>query len=118
VVAASGQQSFDGDTRGGSATLNPEGGPEVWYAVDVEGEPVTANVLVRGDDDWDTFLYALGGDCDELAFVDANDNHPDDDGPGRSLLDLDLAVGRHFFVVAGLVPRAAGTFGITFTFGD
>jgi hypothetical protein len=108
-----GTQHVEGDTRG----ANTEHGrtSDVWYTFTLQ-TATTVDALLEGVDEWDTYLYLLKDDCDQLNEVAFND---DFEGVGQSrIYEEALTPGTYHLVVSGYNERERGAFDLTVTFSD
>ena len=111
AIRPEGRQVFRGTTVGGNATARVA--PDVWYRFELDA-PANVEILLEGDDDWDTYLLLYSGRCGAVRPVASND---DFEGIGRSRIEPRLLpAGAYFVVVSGFHGQAAGGFRLIATF--
>ena len=89
--------------------------PDVWYRFSLADASVL-DLLLEGEDDWDTYLFLLRGTCEAWETLDEND---DWDRVGNSRIpEAVLDPGDYLVVVAGWDEDCEGPFRLTAAFAE
>ena len=114
-IDASGVQVIPGDSGDAGNEYNASRGPDVWYTFELV-ERTAVEILMDSDPAWDTYLYLLGGGCDDLTEIES-----DDDlvlGQSSQIDQRVLDPGTYFIVATGYGAAHSGPFTLTVTFSE